>query len=364
MFRALQEPGDAVNWQEILFELSNETKAEQPYDESAWEPVIREILSTEPKVVPMYRRSKRWISYAAAVIILAVAGWAVWQSTNHKQPSIPVAVTPSKVDILPGGNKAVLKLANGQLIILDSAVNGQLAVQGNTSVVKLDNGKIAYESGASGTNEVLYNTVSTPKGGQYTLVLGDGTQVWLNAASSITYPASFSGDTRDVQITGEAYFEVAKDQRHPFHVNFGGTTVEVLGTHFNVNAYADDGVSRTTLLEGSVKVVSGTQQLLIRPAEQAVKAGDNLTANKNVNIEQVMAWKNGLFNFDGANLQMVLRQLERWYDVEIVYDGNVPQRKFGGEISRNLNLSEVLKVLEKVEVKFKIEGRKLIVSGS
>jgi len=267
-------------------------------------------------------------------------------------------------DFLPGKNTAILTLADGSTIVLDSAKNGALTSQGNTKVIKLNNGQLAYSSSGA-TNEVLYNTMSTPRGGQYKLVLSDGSKVWLNAASSIHYPTSFPGNERKVEITGEAYFEVAHDAKKPFKVSVNNMEVQVLGTHFNVNAYRDERTINTTLLEGSVKVTKGSSMSILKPGQQAIiqQAGDDkkITVENNIDVEAVIAWKNGYFSFTNADMTAVMRQISRWYDVDIVYEGKIPDRKFGGEISRNLNASQALKILQASKVHFRIEGKKIIV---
>jgi transmembrane sensor len=270
-----------------------------------------------------------------------------------------------KQDVSPGGNKAILTLSDGSTIVLDGAANGTLTQQGNSKIIKMTNGQLVYNSSSVKPAEVLYNTITTPKGGQYQLILADGSKVWLNAASSLRYPVTFTGKERKVELTGEAYFEVAKNAAMPFKINVEGRSeVEVLGTHFNINSYVDEGTINTTLLEGSVKVTgfSNHNSKLIVPGEQAQLHQNGLISlNRNLNIEEVMAWKNGNFFFNKSDLQTVLRQLSRWYDVEIVYEGNVPKREFEGEMERGLNLSQVLKILEKNDVHFKIEKNKLIV---
>jgi len=191
-------------------------------------------------------------------------------------------------------------------------------------------------------------------------MLPDGTQVWLNAASSITYPVAFTGKQRNVKISREAYFEVMQDKEKPFVVEVdGGMPVEVLGTHFNVNSYTDEGAVKTTLLEGSVRVGQG---VVLKPGQQVWADGQRLSVRSNINMDKVMAWKNGLFNFEDASLQEVMRQLERWYDITVVYEGRIPDIQFEGEISRNINLSNLLRVLARAEVKFRLEeGRRLVV---
>jgi ferric-dicitrate binding protein FerR (iron transport regulator) len=256
-------------------------------------------------------------------------------------------------------------LSDGTAITLDSAANGTIAQQGNAAIVKQAGGQIVYNlQGTAGARQgadggVMMNTMRTPRGGRYQLALPDGTLVWLNAASSITYPIAFTGRQRSVKISGEVYFEVTKNKEQPFVVDVDGrTTVEVLGTGFDVNAYTDEGSVKTTLLEGSVKV--GT--VLLRPGEQAQLGQKGTSVVHNVNLDKVMAWKNGLFNFEDVDLKEVMRQLARWYDIEVIYEKGVPNIRFEGEISRNINLSNLLKVLARAEVKFRIEeGRRLVV---
>jgi transmembrane sensor len=326
-------------------------------------------------------KKRRWWPAAAAAVLLLLAG-AGYLVFNQHSPApvarLPLAKPPQN-DVLPGGNKAMLKLSNGSVIILDSAANGLLAEQGSAKVSKPTTGQLAYEEArVAGTAAVsekpvapVYNTLSTPRGGQYQLMLPDGTKVWLNAASSITYPTSFEGGERRITMTGEAYFEVAKmlapaagGAGHvPFIVVANGTEVEVLGTHFNVNAYKEEPAVLTTLLEGSVKVLAHGNKQMIKPGEQTVvtPSGTGIGLNRDVDLDEVVAWKNGYFQFDHADIQTIMRQVARWYDVEISYEGKVPERKFGGDISRDLKLSEVLYGLNLSRVHFRIEGKKLVI---
>jgi ferric-dicitrate binding protein FerR (iron transport regulator) len=237
-------------------------------------------------------------------------------------------------------------------------------VQGNTKVIHKD-GQIVYDDENMSKNALLYNAITTPKGRQYQLTLADGSKVWLNAASSIRYPTAFPGNERVVEITGEAYFEITPDRIKPFRVFVKGMEVQVLGTHFNINSYDDEATIKTTLLEGSVKVKMNNNTRLLLPGQQAQissNAGDgDIKVVKDIDLAVVMAWKNGYFSFDKTDLGAVMRQISRWYIVDIIYTGKIPDRKFGGEISRNNNLSEVLKILEESKVKFRIEGAKIFV---
>jgi ferric-dicitrate binding protein FerR (iron transport regulator) len=317
--------------------------------------VLRRIQATPVRRISFLRR---W-GWAAAAILLIGAGVLFEMMRGSVRPAVVSGGAGAGQDIAPGGNKAVLTLSDGTTITLDSTVSGAIAQQGNTSIVKQADGRIVYNAQGAGAGEVMMNTMRTPRGGQYRLTLPDGTQVWLNAASSITYPAAFTGRQRNVKVSGEAYFEVTKDNERPFVVDVeGGAPVEVLGTHFNINGYTDEGGVKTTLLEGIVRI----DRVILKPGQQAQMGRQGLAVMNNVNIDKVMAWKNGLFNFEDVGLKEVMRQLERWYDIEVVYEKDVPDIRFEGEISRNINLSNLLKVLARAEVKFRIEdGRRLVV---
>lgn len=298
-------------------------------------------------------RYLRWAAAAAAIVIAAVAGWWLMQT---KDPAPQIVENTS---IEPGSNGAVLTLSDGRTVVLDSLNNGVIATQGNTSVA-ISDGQLVYDSkGPAGT--VAYNTMTTPRGRQFQLVLPDGTNVWLNAASSITYPTSFSGTERKVSVTGEVYFEVAKNAALPFRVSIDNmNTVEVLGTHFNINAYKDDNQIRTTLLEGKVKV----NQSILQPGEQAVSNENSaISIDRAIDLGQVMAWKNGIFNFRKASLPLVMKQLERWYNIDVQYIGKPPVMEISGKMDRGLSLQEILDFLYKSEVKYSMNGRTVTVQG-
>ena len=304
---------------------------------------------------------KNWI--VAATLVVAVGLGATYIANNDQDQDEQMAMVEKEVtsEITPAVSGAILTLADGSQIVLDSLGNGQIAQQSNTTVSNKD-GKLIYNSqkGAS----TVYNTMTTPKAQKYTLQLADGTKVWLNASSSIKFPTTFSGNTREVSITGEAYFEVSPDKKRPFIVESRGMEIEVLGTHFNVNAYDDEDMIRTTLLEGSVVITQSKKSKKLYPGQQAVvnNIGD-ISLDKNVNLSQVMSWKNGLFYFENSSLQEVMRELSRWYDVDVVYNDRIPNRNFEGEIQRNLKLSEVLRILELNKVNFKLEGRTVLISN-
>ncbi len=321
------------------------------------------IKTQSTPIRPLYRW--RRVAVAAAVVILVAAG--AYYLLQRKPAKQMAAATLKGKDISPGSNKATLKLADGSTVTLDS-MGKQVLYQGGTTVQQ-SGGQIVYV--VKNNNEPLrYNTLTTPRGGQFKVKLPDGTDVWLNAASSLRYPTVFSGGERRVEVTGEAYFEVAVLPERPFRVSVNGQTeIEVLGTHFNVNAYLNEKSLQTTLLEGSVRVKQGNEKIVLQPGQQArvQQQSDNITQQltlvKDPDIEKVMAWRNGVFNFDGATLEEVMKQLERWYDIDVVYEKDIPDIRFGGELNKNINLQDLLVILEKTEVHFRLEGgRKLIVT--
>lgn len=301
--------------------------------------------------------------WAAAVILLLVAaGGYFWLNYNSTGTT---TVAEQKVDIAPGRDGAILILADGTKVVLDSLGNGTVANQNATRII-LQNGQLIYENAKAAGDEPVYNTMSTPKGRQFQLQLPDGTKAWLNAASSIRYPTFFAGNERRVIITGEVYFEVASNKEMPFRAEVANEAeIEVLGTHFNVNAYSNEPSLRTTLLEGSVKVrsVQTAATATIQPGEQAeINTYHSIHTNNQVDLDRVMAWKNGLFNFENTSITEVMKQLERWYDITVVYEKGVPDIQFFGEISRNISLADLIDVLKDVGVHFRIEtGRKLVV---
>lgn len=331
--------------------------------------ILQNILQKDKAKPVAFKNRKRiinlWVRMAAAaVVILVISGVSYWILTKENKGKVIASAGPSEKSeaILPGGNHAILTMADGSTILLDSIQNGHIH-QGN-AIINKQTGLLIYNgqlSSNSGTN-VAYNTLTTPRGGQYQVVLPDGSKVWLNASSSLYFPTAFIGKQRDVELTGEAYFEVAKNKEKPFHVKVNGMQIEVLGTHFDVNAYADEDDIKTTLLEGSVKIERGSISGLLKPGQQGVleKKNNDLEIKK-ANMDEVIAWKNGLFQFDGADIKTIMREIGRWYDVDIIYAAKVPVRSFEGKISRDAQLSDVLKILELSNVKFDVEGKKIIV---
>ncbi len=317
-----------------------------------------ESRSKKRRVIPLKR-----IAIAASVIGLLLVSVFLLSDKIGKRGIAKTEIDQQrfKNDVLPGGNKATLTLADGSTIVLDDAQNGTLAQQGNSKIIKLD-GKLSYDPTNKNSREIVYNTISTPKGGQYQLELPDGSQVWLNATSSIHFPTSFIGTERRIEVTGEAYFEITRNPNMPFIVSVNNAEIQVLGTHFNVNAYSDEDNVKTTLLEGSVKFVNDGNTNILKPGQQAQLTKERTTkVVSNVDVDEVVAWKNGMFDFDNANIETVMRQLSRWYDVEIEYKGKNDDL-FIAEMRRNINLSDALKALELTgKVKFDIQGKKIIV---
>jgi transmembrane sensor len=305
-----------------------------------------------------------WGSSIAAAVALIVFSIG---SNFYKQDQAEIVVneaSPKVYDKDPGGNKAVLTLADGSKIVLDDAVNGTIAKQGGIRISKAADGSIIYdmpELAELKTGTTFYNTIETPKGGKYQIILPDGSKVWLNSVSSLRFPAVFNGKERNVELTGEAFFEVAKNKEKPFMVKTNAMSVMVTGTQFNVMAYSDEKYTATTLVEGSVNVSNKTSNMVLRPGEQVV-SNEGAKLSKNiVDVEQNIAWKNGLFQFSNSDMRTVMNQISRWYDVTIEYKSSVPEKHFGGYISRESKLSQVLKMLELSGVKFKIEEKKIIV---
>ena len=336
------------------------------FDEAQSEKMLQAILKPNYTVLALpptrSHQIKKYIAIAASVLIGGAALFFALRTPNK-----PIAANPVVHDVLPGGNKAILTLANGQKIVLDNAKNGVIAKQGACVVNKTQNGQLEYQTqnDASAVADVnQLNMVSTPRGGEFQIVLPDGTRVWLNAESSIKYPTAFASNKRLVEITGEAYFEVAKNAAKPFIVQTHHSRVEVLGTHFDVMAYDDEAVQKTTLLEGSVKISNSTASLVLKPGQQAqLSAAQGLRLVDNVNVDEEVAWKNGLFQFSDADIKSIMRQAARWYDVQVIYQGNLPVKQYTGRISRNVKASGLLNMLRFTGVNARIEGKIIYITN-
>jgi transmembrane sensor len=331
--------------------------------------IVRDILGQRPEETSFGRRATRsivWRKIAVAASVLLVLGlgsYFMFFKNGGKSGAIvqgselPAGIHP------PVTNRAMITLSNGQRIYLDSAGNGQFAEEENVKLVKLDNGRIAYEAAAGeALTQMKYNTLENPVGSRVIdMKFSDGSHVWLNAGSSVTYPVVFIRNERNVSVSGEAYFEVTHDAAKPFYVRKGAMQVQVLGTRFNVNAYDDEAEIKVTLLEGSVKVSNENSGGVLKPGQQA-SIGNTIKIANDVNLEEVMAWKNGLFQFGGAGIEEVMRQIARWYDVTVIYEDKPAKQHFRGEISRDVEASKVFKMLETTGVvHFRTEGKKVFV---
>lgn len=351
--------------QELIQQKLNEETAISPAKEEYNERYdrilthIRSEISLQPKT-----GSVSWWKVAAVVFVTLAAGLSgyFYMAAPAKKPVL--AHTKAKADVKPGSSKAFLILAGGQKIVLANISTGLVHSVSGEQLRKTADGEIIYGAGTTQGRSGSFNTLQTPKGGQYRVILSDGTKVWLNAASSLRYAASFKNlRERKVELTGEAYFEVAKDRVHPFIVHTDDQQIRVLGTHFNVNAYHDEGGSKTTLLEGSIQAKAGISSAIVAPGQQVLSHHHRLKIAK-ADTELATAWKNNQFMFEGTPLKVLMKNLARWYDVEIVYTANTPEISFNGSVSKFQNISVVLDILESTrKVHFKVEGRTIYVGN-
>lgn len=358
----MHEAQEDAELMDFVKELWEKYQPGQHRSDVNWDVMFDRIVSGAQvvSIVPQPKRMRTWWPHiaVAAVLFFLLAGAYFFFFNRSSGPTLankneqPHDVKP------PETNRATIKLSNGQTVYLDSVANGLLVRQNNVKVVKLADGKIAY---SGSTAEVIYNELFNPRGSKVVdMVLSDGSHVWLNAGSSIRFPVAFAGNERKVSITGEAYFEIAHNPGMPFKVVKGETAITVLGTHFNVNGYEDETEIKVTLLEGKVKVSRGSETEDLKPGQQA-RVGDKIAISGDVDMEKVMAWKNGRFVFEMADIESIMRQLARWYDLDVKYEGKITSQ-FGGSISRQVNLSEIFKILEATgSIKCKVEGRAVTV---
>jgi ferric-dicitrate binding protein FerR (iron transport regulator) len=334
---------------------------------------IQSTIRAKDRTTPVRRLTVwKWAGVAAAACLLLIAGYQMWQPPGNKKVTTVAQESKGPADLRPGKrNKAVLIMADNTQIELDSIRSGVLGVQGSSRIRKVEDGSILYENGnqENQTTELAYNILEIPVGSEFQLTLADGSKVWLNSASRLKFPVSFSGNTREVEVSGEAYFEVAPNKAKPFKVHFNGSAVEVLGTHFNVNAYENDHVQAVTLLEGSVKVMHQASAVKIRPGQQALLESAQPIQVKQIDTEEAVAWKNGYFMFVDENIRSIMKKMSRWYGFTVEYQGNVDDERFGGMVSKFKNVSEVLRMLESTgSLRFKIiqgdgngKGNKILV---
>lgn len=334
-------------------------------DSLMWKSVFKEVVGIDKgsvvakakdTVVISFFRSYGAVASIAALLLLATSIY-FWNRT--KVDRVQVSHKTEQQEIQPGRDGAILMLSDGSKILLDTIQNGVVALQGGV-IAKVENGGLVYEGKGSGS---VYNVVETPKGRVYNLVLPDGSRVWLNSMSSIRYPISFAGKERRVEVEGEVYFEVAKIKDHPFLVKINDhTMVEVLGTHFNINSYSNESSINTTLLEGSIMINARNDRALLKPGQQA-QIKDRINVYDDVDIDRIMAWKNGLFDLDGLSVTEVMRQLERWYDIDVIYNGEVNNNiKFVGGISKGVTLNQLLEAWEVMDIHFQLDGKKLTIT--
>jgi ferric-dicitrate binding protein FerR (iron transport regulator) len=326
---------------------------------------IQEDLNYSIEEHSKYRifRFRAWQSAAAAILILLTAGIYYYQ--NSPEPVLVKTETPRfRNDVAPGNNKAILTLDDGSKIDLDDAKTGILANESNIDIKKTGDGQLEYTAGAQNVKTVKYNILSTPMGGEYQLVLPDGSKVWLNSGSTLRFPTAFIGSERIVELKGEAYFDIAKNPKMPFLVRTNNAMdIKVLGTQFNIMAYDDEKNINTTLIEGSVEVLKGSGKTMLKPGQEAIlNRGSGNIKVASADLEQAIAWKNGYFIFYNENIESIMRKVSRWYNVDVVYQGNLSNKDFVGTISRNKNISELLKMLELTgAVHFSIDGRRITV---
>ena len=365
--KLLMQPEYQEQLDMIMQEQQQQGYAMQADYEGSYQRMRKNLQSRVGKRAPLIQRY--WWGAAAAMLLLIAGAWFLTDVKKQQQPA--QTQQPQIVEIPPGQEGAVLTLADGSKVLLDTMGNGAFTHQ-NGAELYLQNGQLEYKKSGEADGAETYNTLATPKGRQFRIVLPDGTVAWLNAASSIRYPTGFTKDIRRVDITGEVYFEAAaatkQGKKIPFVVNAGNRfEVEVLGTHFNVNAYADEPLLNTTLLEGKVAVTGARtkQKVVLEPGQQAslqMKPGAKELSVRKAATGKVMAWKNGVFDFDDARIDEVMRQLKRWYDIDVKYESGVPDIEFVGKMTRDIPLNGLLIALEKSNVHFRLEGRTLVVT--
>ncbi len=323
--------------------------------ENAWEIIGQKIT---PK-----RSNRIYYKYAIAASAALLIGIAYFAKTNTSINN-SVVKTENASASEKKSNDIVLTLSDGSKVVLNEEKNGVVANQEDVVITKDNEGQIRYgQNNGAHTGKPTYNTLVTPNGKTFQIALPDGTNVWMNAGSSLKYPTYFSGSERAVVLTGEAYFEVAHNEKMPFKVFSNGQQVEVLGTHFNIRAYENEPVLKTTLLEGKIKITEGGNSALVKPGQQIVVSLDKHSMKtKEVNTELAIAWKNRLFYFENAKYDEIMREIERWYDVDVIYKGKIPDERFEGAIQKDLKLNQILKMLESSDVHFKVSGKEVIVT--
>ena len=317
----------------------------------------QKIISLPKKSIPI-----NVMLWAAASLVVVLGAVLAWRYSSQLQQQNQTAKLHQSIHIKPGGNRAVLTLDDGSSVVLTEAKIGALADQQNVSVVKTAEGELSYKMHTgSASSKISFNKITTPLGGKYSVVLPDGSKAWLNAKSSLRFPTAFTGAERVVQMTGEVYFEVAKNPNQPFKVQSGETKISVLGTHFNVMAYGDEAEQKTTLIEGSIHLSSGKFSQLLKPGQQALVDPSGINVNNNCDLEAIMAWRNDLFIFKDMEIKEIARQLVRWYDIQVVFKGTPSKIAYTGTISKDVELPELLNMLQFTGLKYELSGRVLTI---
>ena len=350
---------EEIAWMETWYIHLNEEKEldlELAAIEAAESSMMQRLKIQERRTIALWKK----VAAAASIVLVSVLGLYFVRFKVALENASEAKLVNT---IQPGGNNAVLILADGRRINLEETAKGKLAEESGVSIIKKASGEIVYDMGGAKAllGQSSFNTIATPRGGTYQVLLEDGSKVWLNAESSIRFPSSFSPTERKVELKGEAYFEIAKNSARPFTVNVEGQSIQVLGTKFNVNGYTNEASLKTTLIEGSVKVSNPIANLILKPGQQAQSTANQKITFSEVDTEEFLAWKNGMFSFNRADLKTVMKQFERWYDINVKFEDNLPEMFFTGKIYRNLNLDEALSNLTFLGVKFKIQNRNVIV---
>jgi transmembrane sensor len=359
---------DVLNTQ-FFNRLSENVPTETPRFAEILSKLHEKINSNLPKNKSVLRLNIQRLAIAASLLVLVYSGYFMLASQSKKQTQTVVAeqAKNKSTPILPGSNKATLTLADGTVVLLDDTSTGTIANQSKVDISKINNGSVVYK-GVQSANELIFNTITTPRGGKFQIILADGTSVWLNASSSLRFPVQFVGAERKVELSGEGYFEVTENKNQPFVVVVPGKqSVTVLGTHFNINAYTDEMAIKTTLLNGNVVVGqhnSAVSQKLIPGQQCHLTAGGQFCVLSGVDTEEIIAWKNNKFDFgETMEIKSVMRQIERWYDIEVEYQGDVSEVTLGGSISRDVNAQKVFEMLELTgAAHFNVKNGKVIIS--